>query len=115
MKIKFEISNFMTLDEFEKYVNDNIIPTLNSFESEDREGWKKYFLLIMKHGKFEELIPCNIYTFKDLQLRPIEDRASDYPNIYNINEMKRAMLYEWGNGVEYYIALGENERIIKND
>ena len=114
MNIKYEISNFMTLDEFEKYVNDNIIPTLNSFENEDKEGWIKYFLLIMTHGKFEELIPCNIYTFKDLQLRPIEDRESDYPNIYNINEMKCAMMYEWGDGVEYYVALAENERIIKD-
>ena len=100
MNLKYEISDFMTLDEFEKYVNDNF-------------NEKKYFLLIMKHGKFEELIPCHIYTFKDLQLIPINDESSDYPTIFNINEMKRAMIYEFGNGIEYYIALKENEKVIK--
>ncbi|MBR4316413.1 MAG: hypothetical protein IKP65_05560 [Alphaproteobacteria bacterium] len=111
--IKYEISNFMTLDEFENYVKTEIDPNLKTSEDEDREGNKKYFLLILKGGKFDELIPCHIYTFKDLQLRPIDNEWSDYLELYNINEMKRAMQYEWGNGIEYYIALSENEKVVK--
>ena len=81
---------------------------------DDGKGLKKYFLLIMKHGKFDKLIPCNVYTvFRDLQLIPIEDRESDYPKVYNINEMKNVMMYGWGNGLEYYVALEENEKVYK--
>ena len=112
MSIKYEIADFMTLDEFEKYVIENVEPNMKTKEDEDKESWKKYFLLIMKHGYFQELIPCNIYTFKDLQLIPIGDKESDYPKIYNINEMKHAMKYQKDEKIEYYVALEENEQVI---
>lgn len=109
MKIKYEISNFMTLDEFEEYIRINVE---HNIKEGDKESWKKYFLLIIKNGMLDELIPCNIYTYKDLQLRPIEDRESDYPNIYSINEMKHTMQYKKDENIEYYIALEENEKVI---
>lgn len=112
--ISYQISNFMSLDEFENYVKTNIIPYLKIREVEDREHNIKYFLLVIKQGKLDELIPCHIASFKNLDLIPISDEISDYPQYYNINEMKRAMKYEWGNGVEYYVALAENERVIKD-
>lgn len=105
--IKYEISDFMTLYEFEKYVNVNIIPSLTTQEKEDKESQKKYFLLIIKNDKFDELIPCNIYTYKDLQLRPIENRTSDYVELYNINGMKNTMKYKKDEKIEYYVALDE--------
>lgn len=113
--IKYEISNFMTLDEFENYVKTEIEPHLKTKENDSIEYNVKYFLLITKHGKFDELIPCHLYTVEDLQLRPIDNEWSDYLELYNINEMKRAMQYEWGNGIEYYIALNENEKVVIND
>lgn len=113
--IKYEISNFMTLDEFENYIKTEIEPYLKTKEDEYREENIKYFLLITKRGKFKELIPCHIYTFNDIQLRPIDNEWSDYPDLYNINEMKHAMQYEWGNGIEYYVALESNEKVIQND
>ena len=115
LNIKYEISNFMSLEEFEEYIRKNIESNIKTRNNEDIEDQKKYFLLIMKHEKFDKLISCNIYTYKDLQLIPIDDRESDYPKIYNINEMKHTIMCESNNRVEYYIALEENEKVMKNE
>lgn len=111
-KITYKISNFMTVDEFKKYIDEKIFPKISCKEDEEFEKEKKYFILeVYKNGNVN-LTPCYIESFEDNDIKfvTVESYLSDNPSNYYLEGMKFNMEKE--NNETYYIGLGENEKLI---
>lgn len=104
INIKYQIDNFMTIDEFDDYMNKNVIPNLDDLMFREHEEDKEYFLLTLDNKIHLDKI--KIHTFNPLTIIKAADDWKDNPHTYWISDMKQ------NKNIGYYISFMDNQKVI---